>query len=232
MSQPGLTTVPRINLSDTVYDALRGWIMDRVLAPDSKLNIDRLAETMGVSATPVREALARLESEGLVIKEPRRGYLSTPLLSRAEMNDLFEFRNLLEPAAAARAAKRVTDEDVAALQHEITAGRAAATGDSFVDYQAAFLHDARLHEHVFRIAGSPLLAAAFERTHSHLHTFRLQTRFDQAVWARTLDEHAAIAAFIGQGDAPKARAAMREHLASSLRHADHQIQLQAIESAH
>ena len=92
MSQPGLTTVPRINLSDTVYDALRGWIMDRVLAPDSKLNIDRLAETMGVSATPVREALARLESEGLVIKEPRRGYLSTPLLSRAEMPELTAFQ--------------------------------------------------------------------------------------------------------------------------------------------
>lgn len=223
MSQPGLTPVSRTNLSDTVYDALRGWIMDRVLPPDSKLNIDRLADTMGVSATPVREALARLEADGLVIKEPRRGYLSTPLLSRAEMTDLFEFRNLLEPLAAARAAKRVTVEDVQLLEDEIEAGRAAATGDSFVDYQAAFLHDARLHEHIFRIAGSPLLAAAFERTHSHLHTFRLQTRFDQEVWAQTLKEHAVIATSIAQGDATKARAAMRAHLASSLRHADHQL---------
>ncbi len=80
-------------------------IFDHEIAPGSRVNIDSLSVQLEVSQTPVREALARLESDGLIAKEPLKGYKATELLSIKELNDLFQFRLLIEPWAAEQAAK-------------------------------------------------------------------------------------------------------------------------------
>src|SRR5262245_38899724 len=94
----------RVTLADGVYESIKALIMDHAVAPGDRTTIDALASQLGVSPTPVREALARLESDGLVRKRPLAGYTTTPLLSRAQFEELFEMRLLLEPAAARRAA--------------------------------------------------------------------------------------------------------------------------------
>src|SRR5919202_2566625 len=94
----------RLTLTDDVYEAVKSLIMDHRLAPGERVTIDALARQLEVSPTPVREALARLEADGLVRKRPLAGYTATPLLTRAEFEELFEMRMLLEPAAARRAA--------------------------------------------------------------------------------------------------------------------------------
>src|SRR6266508_3090219 len=80
--------------------------MDGVVEPGTRLNIDALARELGISQTSIRESLARLEFDGLVLKEPLRGYWVSSWLSRAEFEDLFEFRLQIEFWAAARAAER------------------------------------------------------------------------------------------------------------------------------
>lgn len=219
-----MSRIDRTNLADDVYTELRARLMDGEIAPDSRLKIEVLAEGLGVSATPVREALARLEADDLVRKEPRRGYLSTPLLTREELMDLFDFRELIEPHAAGRAAARVDASAMERLRQEMQEGRSARTGDSFADYQASLLHDQRLHQDIADLSGSAALASAYARTHVHLHVFRLQLRFHHEVWQRTLREHAEIVERICDGDVAGAQAAMSTHLLSSRRHADNTLE--------
>src|SRR4029450_9369594 len=92
-------------LADDVYEAVKALVMDHVIAPGARVSIDGLARQLGVSQTPIREALARLESDGLVTKEPLRGYRAPQSLTRSEGDDLFQFRLLIEPWAASRAAE-------------------------------------------------------------------------------------------------------------------------------
>ena len=83
---------------DGAYEGLKELILDQRMAPGEHLNIDALAPRMGISQTPIREALARLEAEGLVVKTPPRGrYLVAPMLDAAAFDHLYEVRLLLEP---------------------------------------------------------------------------------------------------------------------------------------
>src|SRR5882757_9435478 len=86
-------------LADDVYEAIKTMLMDHAIRPGARISIDGLARDFQVSSTPVREALARLESEGLADKEPLKGYRATPLLTLEEFDDLYRFRQLLEPWA-------------------------------------------------------------------------------------------------------------------------------------
>src|SRR5689334_8294458 len=110
----------RLTLTEDVYEAVKSLIMDHRIAPGERVTIDALARQLAVSPTPIREALARLESDGLVRKRAMAGYSTTPLLGRAEFEELFEMRLLLECPAAGRAAGRradggIDDGELAAL---------------------------------------------------------------------------------------------------------------------
>src|ERR1700694_108976 len=96
----------RQTLTDSVYEAVTELVMDQHIAAGARVNIDLVARQLNVSPTPVREALARLEMDGLVMKEPLRGYTVTPTLDTKTFNDLYDVRRLLEPFAAHRAAER------------------------------------------------------------------------------------------------------------------------------
>src|SRR5882757_318167 len=108
--------VRRSTLGEEVYETLKALVMEHTLPPGDRINIDALARELDVSPTPVREGLARLESDGLVRKRPLAGYTVTPLLTREEFNDMFDMRLLLECAAARWAAERASGQ----LRSEIT----------------------------------------------------------------------------------------------------------------
>ncbi len=99
----------RSTLGDGVYEAVKALVMEHTLAPGDRVNIDALARDLEVSPTPLREALARLESDGLVRKRPLAGYTVTPLLTRQEFTDMFDMRLVLEGSAARWAAERASD---------------------------------------------------------------------------------------------------------------------------
>jgi DNA-binding GntR family transcriptional regulator len=97
-------------VSDRVFEALREKILRGDIAADSPIRQDTLAAELGVSKIPVREALSRLEAQGLVTSFPHRGYVVRPL-TREEAEDVFDLRLKLEPDAAAMGSERATDTD-------------------------------------------------------------------------------------------------------------------------
>src|SRR4029077_15748865 len=109
----------RQTLSDSVYEAVTELVMDQHIAAGARVNIDMVARQLNVSPTPVREALARLEMDGLVTKEPLRGYTVTPALDTKTFNDLYDVRRLVQLFAARRAAERRDEKVLRALDREL-----------------------------------------------------------------------------------------------------------------
>ncbi|HWB35150.1 MAG TPA: GntR family transcriptional regulator [Rugosimonospora sp.] len=220
MSSP--TQVPRVRrstLGDDVYEAIKTLVMEHSLAPGDRVNIDALARELEVSPTPVREALARLESDGLVRKRPLAGYTVSPLLTREEFTDMFDMRLVLEGAAARWAAERAGAAQRTAIATESVAvpNLDRADKDGRRSHAAFTALDARFHNLVADAAGNPLLRDAIGRLHAHLHIHRLY--FPYAQTGTTGDEHRLIADAIGAGDPDAAEAAMRAHLsAARVRH--------------
>lgn len=208
---PSLGSSARKMLGDEIYSVLQQAIMDGTIPPDARVNAGELARRFDVSPTPIREALARLESDGLVEKHPLKGYRTTDLLARQELVDLFELRLLLEPGTAARAAERRSAADAAELSAEIDLARIAVGQPDA--YAVLSQHDVRMHDQVFRAARNETVRLAYARTHCHLHTFRLA--YTGSYVADTVAEHAAIVDAIVAGHAELAESAMRSHIEQS-----------------
>jgi DNA-binding GntR family transcriptional regulator len=200
-------------LGDEVYEDLKKLIMNHVIAPGAKLNIDALARELGTSSTPIREALARLESDGLASKMALRGYSATLLMSRQQFDDLYGLRLLLEPWAAGRAAAGLDDEGAALLEREMESRPLPPDSPDYEVYREFSSHDARLHDLVLRLAGNEAVRQALARTHAHLHLFRLG--YGQALGASATSEHQDLVAAIRSGEPPAAEAAMRDHLCAA-----------------
>jgi len=200
-------------LADDVYEAIKTMLMDHVVRPGARISIDGLAREFQVSSTPVREALARLESEGLAVKEPLKGYRATELLTLAEFDDLYRFRLLLEPWAARRAAELITDEGRDRLYAEL-ATAVEPTSVDYAGYKSLTVHDNRFHTLIATLSGSEQVRLAFQRTHCHLHIFRLH--YERDIGPEVLTEHRALVEAITSGDPAAAEAAMTHHIKNSM----------------
>jgi len=162
------------SLADETYDTIKARILDHGISPGEHVGIDELARELAVSQTPIREALARLESDGLVTRLPLRGYEATDLLSVRQFDQLFEFRSVIEPWAASAAAARSLPDDLEALHAELD--RAARIEHSAPSTYAEFVeHDSRFHALVAHASGNTWVEDAFIKTHCHLHLFRVFT---------------------------------------------------------
>lgn len=209
-SSPTRALPARAILSDAVYEATKAMIMDHAIPPGTRIAIDGLARDLGVSPTPVREALARLESEELVVKEPLRGYRATHLLTAEELEDLYDFRRLIEPWAASRAAERLDEAGAARLRAEMESVDEATAAD----YRLLTAHDTRFHTLIAELSGSRQLLQALVRTHCHLHIFRLH--HVRGVGQAPIEEHQRIAEAILRRDRQGAQQAMQAHLTASI----------------
>jgi DNA-binding GntR family transcriptional regulator len=212
MTYPAIPRLRRSTLGDDVYETITALIMEHTLAPGDRINIDALARQLEVSATPVREALARLESDGLVRKRALAGYTVSPLLTRAEFMDMFDMRLVLEGAAARWAAERADQATRALIADEASSTVALdpAMTDGWQSHAAFTKVDAQFHDLIAQAAGNPLLRDGITRLHPHLHIHRLY--FPYAQTGTTGKEHLLIAVAIGAGDPEGAEVAMRTHL--------------------
>lgn len=211
--------LPRQILTDTAYEAVKELVMDQHIQPGARVNIDQLARELSVSPTPIREALAKLEVDGLVIKEPLRGYSIAPILDAAGFAQLYEVRSLLEPFAARRACERGGGQLVAALAREIEGmrktlerqGEHAPLG--YREYREFAGQDARFHEAIAGAAGNDLLGEALVRLRSHLHLYRLY--HTTGIGVETIAEHQKVLDAISANRAGDAASAMWEHIERS-----------------
>jgi DNA-binding GntR family transcriptional regulator len=215
----------RLTLTDDVYEAVRALIMEHAVAPGERVNIDALARQLQVSPTPVREALARLEADGLVRKRPLAGYTAAPLLTRDEFEELVEMRLVLETAAARRAAGRIaarakaagaspaaaeSDADLAELRREADLPGPAPDAEGYAGIAAFTGQDARFHNRLAEFSGNRMLHQAVVRLRPHLHLFRLH--FPTAHYGTSAGEHHLIVDAVAAGDPEGADEAMRAHL--------------------
>jgi len=210
---PDRRLLRRQMLADDVYEAIKTMLMDHAIRPGARISIDGLAREFQVSSTPVREALARLESEGLAHKEPLKGYRATPLLTLAEFDDLYRFRRLLEPWAARRAAELIDDLGRERLTAELVTAVEPTSAD-YAGYKSLTAHDNRFHSLIATLSGSEQVRLAFERTHCHLHIFRLH--YERDIGPEVLTEHRQIVRAIATGDPAAAEQAMNQHIDNSM----------------
>ena len=200
-------------LGDAVYAAIFERIMALEITPGERISVDAVARQLGVSQTPIREAMARLESEGLVRKTPLVGYSATARLSRAELNDLYEMRLQLEPFAARKCAALMPEgviEQIEALCRDMAA---LAGGEGMAAYAQFAQLDMAFHDQIAVSAGNALVADALGRLHAHVHLFRLQAQASVPTAANV--EHAQLVAAIRARDGDRAEAAMRSHIEQS-----------------
>jgi DNA-binding GntR family transcriptional regulator len=209
----GAAEPARINVRESVFQSLKALLMDHDLEPGTRLSIDGLARQLDVSQTPVREALARCESEGLVVRRQNAGYLVAPLLDQAALDDLYDIRLLLEPAAAARAAQHATGAEVAAMRHALQQMTPALRGDTYQAYHGFAELDAAFHNAIAEASRSPLIADTLRRFRAHTHSYRLY--FRHGIAGHAVGEHRAVLAAVRQKDPEAAAAAMRAHLETS-----------------
>ncbi len=195
---------------DEVYELIRADIMSLRIPPDTRISIDSLARQLGISQTPIREALSRLEATGLVIKQHFVGYISAPQLNRQQLDELYELRLLLEPYAARCAAERMSDAE---LQRVAQLARKMEPGESRTSYDRFAVQDSELHDLIAIGSGNLLIRDALAKMHTHLHIFRL--RFHSEVTKEAFTEHGKLVAALAQRDAEGASAAMREHIERS-----------------
>jgi DNA-binding GntR family transcriptional regulator len=207
--------IRRSGLVDEVLVRIRADIMSVKIPPDTHLSVDHLARELGVSQTPIREALGMLEADGLVIRQHLIGYSTGPRLNREQVEQLYEIRLLLEPAAAGRAARRMSDQalgELAALAHRMDPEPDDGSRAAYEQYAE---DDAEFHARIARGSGNPLIAESLARLHAHLHIFRL--RHNQSVNTETFGEHRRILQALQSRDAAAAEQAMRVHFQRSHR---------------
>ncbi|MFD1200068.1 GntR family transcriptional regulator [Brucella gallinifaecis] len=199
---------------DSVYDNIYHRLMSLEIAPSSRIPIDVLAREIGVSQTPIREALSRLEREGLVRKEHLVGYSASPQWTKKQFEDLYAFRLLVEPEVARLATLNMTPEDLDLLEN---AAADMGNGDAPVDRNTRYSRfaraDAHFHDAILHIGGNDLIRNALSSQHVHLHIFRLM--FHTRVTQEALEEHENLLSAFRSGDPQAAYDAMRIHIERS-----------------
>ena len=194
--------IRRPQLADEVATHLRALIMSGRLRPGERVRLEEVAEQLGVSITPVREALLTLRGEDMVELEPRKGYVVAPL-SKQDIVDVFTVQGDIAGELAARAAVRLTAEHLAELS---TVDRKLARTRKPEDLEPL---EFEFHRTINRLAGarklSWLLHAATRYTPGRLLS-------SDPGWRATMrTDHAALLAAFAAGDPDAARAAMSRH---------------------
>jgi DNA-binding GntR family transcriptional regulator len=206
----GTASLQILTKAEAVYLALRGQILDRTLEPGLTLNQEVLATRLGVSVTPLREALRRLEGEGLV-NLTAHGTLSITPVSRQELDDLYATRLLLDPTAASLAAIHASHADIVviaelAIQAEIQPA------------PLAYLRANRLfHRAVYSACGNSVLADVLDDLWTRTDRYRLVAVLGQLPGYVQQREHRAIAAALEERNSEKVAQLMYDHVDSTYR---------------
>ncbi len=207
--------VLRTTLTERTYEALKERILDQDLAPGARLNIDALTRDLGVSSSPLREALARLEAELLVVSELYSGYAVAPEPSQAYLRDLIDFRILLEGRSALIGAPQQHPAILTELR--TTVRQMASTrrlGTQYKQYRKFVSADIRFHHAIIRSGGNAAITHSYSMMNAILHQARLYVHrlSGETRASEVAAEHAAILQAFEAGDGPAANEALRHHL--------------------
>ncbi len=198
-------------LREVVCETLRVAIRKGVLKPGERLMEIQLAEELGVSRTPVREAIRKLELEGYVIMMPRRGtYVAN--LSIRDVNEVFEIRTSLDSLASGLAAERITDEELERLQRLLVMISEHIEKN---DMEKIVETDMEFHDILYQASRNTRLVGIIFNLREQLTRFRATSMAYPGRLKETLEEHRRIVEAIAQGDVLEAQHAPEDHMEKS-----------------
>jgi DNA-binding GntR family transcriptional regulator len=212
-----------LSLKARAYKALKAAIMDlNIYADDAELRLDErdLSLRFGISRTPLREALAQLEQEGLVRIVPRRGIFIVRK-TKAEILDMITVWAALESMAARIAANIATEKEIAGLRELVgfSGDQAAANTGEYSDANIRF------HQTIIGLGGNPLISEITDSLFLHVRAIRQRTIFEADRARRSIADHTAIVDAIASRDADRAERLVREHTMKLREHVERHVDL-------
>ncbi|WP_206445884.1 GntR family transcriptional regulator [Agrococcus sp. KRD186] len=193
----------------STYEQIRALIVERRLEPGTPLSAPELAEQLGVSRTPVREAIGTLVVEGLAVRRGTNRTMVAPV-SVEELDHVYDVRARLEGLIASDAARRVTQSDVVTLEQQILLMDRLRD-----DYTQVVRFGAEFHDELQRISGNDLAVNLLRIVRGHVDRYRALTSQRPGRASDAADEHRAIFDAVAARDPERAEAVMREHLAAA-----------------
>ena len=195
-------------LREIVYEELKRQILVGEIAPGTRMMEVELAEDMGVSRTPVREAIRKLEKEGLVTIEPRRGAYASDI-SIKDMVDVLEVRQMLEGMAASMAAQKVTEEEKLDFVEANSAYKNAVKKGNI---EEIIRYDELFHQLIVSYSGNKTLNQLLSQVQELALRFRYIYYDDFSRYENMPVEHEEIEEAIISGDTQKAKVVAEEHV--------------------
>jgi DNA-binding GntR family transcriptional regulator len=203
------------NAVDRAYEAIRDDILSGRLAPGERLREEELTRQIGVSRTPVREALRRLENDGYTIVEANKG-ASVPVYSKRDVDEIYGLRALLEGHAARRAATRITPEQISELERINTAMKKEAVVETRGKEIEAHMRRSQLnqdfHEVILTASDNNRLFGIVRQLAQVALSVRTFARYDPADEARAIDNLDELIRALKTGHPDWAEATMRSHI--------------------
>jgi DNA-binding GntR family transcriptional regulator len=194
-----------------IFEALQAEILEGAIRPGDRLKEADLAERFGLSRTPVREALRRLETRGLLVHEPHKGMVVAQLEPSA-VGELYVMREMLDGAAAALAAQHATETEIAAMEDQVARDRVI---EDRPDHLAA--SNRAFHAAIYRAAHNRFLVKSSDALAEALALLGPTTLSAEGRAHESVDEHAAIVTAIRLRDSRAAEAAARHHIRNAFR---------------
>ena len=196
-------------LRDVVFNTLRQAILKGELKPGERLMEIQLANKLGVSRTPVREAIRKLELEGLVLTIPRKG-AEVAEITRQDMEDVLEVRTALEELAVKDACDHITDAQLSELKKASNEfKKALLEGKDLVTCADADMH---FHDVILSATNNRRLIQMLNNLSEQMYRYRMEYLKDERTHKTLIEEHDAIRRALKKHDKVKAGAAIRVHI--------------------
>lgn len=209
-------------LRDVVFNTLRKAILTGSLKPGERLMEVHLANKLGVSRTPIREAIRKLELEGLVVMIPRRG-AEVAQITEKSLNDVLEVRKALDALSVELACERITEEEIAELKTACEEFEQATKGkDASVIAKA----DVKLHDIIVQATGNQRLLQLVNNLSEQMYRYRFVYIKDESQHEKLIEEHKEIYESILTRDKERASAAARLHIDNQEKSIIKQIRLE------
>lgn len=202
-------------LRELVCEALSDAIRQGILKPGDRLMENQLADDLGVSRTPIREAMRQLEIDGYVIMIPRRGTYVSDLTMR-DINEVFEIRATLEALAGQLAAKRITPEEIEQLKNLLAQIETIAQQKKTLEQMDDIVkYDMQFHEILYQASRNKRLVDIISNLREQVRRFRKVSMSFHGRIFETIKEHRAIVQAIEKQDADEARLMAKLHIEKS-----------------
>ncbi|HEX5499716.1 MAG TPA: GntR family transcriptional regulator [Thermomicrobiales bacterium] len=203
-----LDAIQHMPLNQRTYRRLRAFVLSGAIGMGERLDENALARQLGVSRTPMREAIGKLAQEGLVEYRPFQGNF-VRVITVAQVRELFEVRRNLEGLAARLAVANVTDDDVRDLAAILDDVQAAFDTGDMEQYAVA---DRRFHAAIARLSGNATLVELLDQLSARIQLARVIANRDPHVVERTIQERPQILRAMQERDADAAQRLLENHI--------------------